>query len=67
MSNKEVHCYECGEPFILNRPDRQFCSGRCRSQNFRRVQQEKMNLLERLFDRLPRSAKHCEIGSICLK
>lgn len=50
MSNKEVHCYECGEPFSLNRPDRQFCSGRCRSANFRRVQKEKMTTLERLFE-----------------
>jgi len=48
-------CEECNESFPQNRADKQFCSGRCKSRNFRRVQKEKMSLLERLFDRLPNS------------
>ena len=50
MNYKQVNCYECGELFVLNRPDRQFCSGRCRSQNFRRTQKEKLTTLEKLFE-----------------
>jgi predicted nucleic acid-binding Zn ribbon protein len=50
MRYPEATCFECGEPFLLNRPDRQFCSGRCRSKNFRRVQSEKLNMLEKLFE-----------------
>jgi hypothetical protein len=53
MRYPEVKCFECGGLFPLNRPDRQFCSGRCRSKNFRRVQSEKLNLIERLFNKLP--------------
>jgi predicted nucleic acid-binding Zn ribbon protein len=49
MRYPEATCFECGEAFPLNRPDRQFCSGRCRSKNFRRVQSEKLNTLEKLF------------------
>ena len=50
----EVKCEERGDLFIQNRIDQQFCGGRCKSKNFRRVQKEKMNLLERIFDRLPK-------------
>jgi hypothetical protein len=48
-------CEECDGPFTQNRVDKQFCSGRCKSRNFRRLQKEKLTLLERLFDRLPNS------------
>jgi predicted nucleic acid-binding Zn-ribbon protein len=50
MRYPEATCFECGELFPLNRPDRQFCSGCCRSRNFRRVQSEKLNTLEKLFE-----------------
>ena len=50
MRYNEANCFECGELFPLNRADRQFCSGRCRSKNFRRVQSEKLNTLEKLFE-----------------
>ena len=53
VAKQEPQCLECDEPFIQNRIDQQFCSGRCKSKNFRRVQKEKMNLLERIFDKLP--------------
>ena len=53
VAKTELQCLECGDVFTANRIDQQFCTGRCKSKNFRRVQKEKMNLLERLFDRLP--------------
>jgi Zn finger protein HypA/HybF involved in hydrogenase expression len=53
VAKAEMECLECGNNFIANRVDQQFCTGRCKSKNFRRVQKEKLNLLERLFDRLP--------------
>jgi predicted nucleic acid-binding Zn-ribbon protein len=56
MKYPQTKCEECGELFPQNRTDKQFCSGRCKSKNFRRVQKEKMNLLERLFDKLPKAA-----------
>jgi endogenous inhibitor of DNA gyrase (YacG/DUF329 family) len=56
MKNTTVTCEECGEPLSHNRPNKQFCSGRCKSKNFRRLQKEKLNLLERLFDKLPKPA-----------
>ena len=46
----EAECFECGEILPPSRTDRQFCSGRCRSANFRRVQSEKLTMLERLFE-----------------
>jgi endogenous inhibitor of DNA gyrase (YacG/DUF329 family) len=56
MTNTRVTCEECGESLSHNRPNKQFCSGRCKSKNFRRLQKEKMNLLERLFDKLQKPA-----------
>jgi endogenous inhibitor of DNA gyrase (YacG/DUF329 family) len=53
MQNTTVTCEECEEPLSNNRPNKKFCSGRCRSKAFRRFQKEKMNLLERLFAKLP--------------
>jgi endogenous inhibitor of DNA gyrase (YacG/DUF329 family) len=50
MQHNQARCFECGETFITKRTDRQFCSGRCRSANFRRVQSEKLRMLERLFE-----------------
>jgi hypothetical protein len=52
----EMQSLECGELFTANRIDQQFCTGRCKSKNFRRAQKEKMNLLERLFDKLPQNS-----------
>jgi hypothetical protein len=49
----EMQCLECGELFTANRIDQQFCTGRCKSKNFRRIQKEKMNLFERFIDKLP--------------
>jgi len=48
----ELICEECGELFTMNRVDQQFCSGRCRSRNFRKTQNEKLNTAERLLDKL---------------
>jgi predicted nucleic acid-binding Zn ribbon protein len=50
MKYSEASCFECGELLPPSRTDRQFCSGRCRSANFRRVQSEKLTMLERLFE-----------------
>ena len=49
MRYRNCVCEECGEFFASNRIDKQFCSGRCKSRDFRRTQREKLNLLERLF------------------
>jgi endogenous inhibitor of DNA gyrase (YacG/DUF329 family) len=46
----EANCFECGELLPQNSRNRQFCSGRCRGANFRRIQKEKLNMLEKLFD-----------------
>jgi endogenous inhibitor of DNA gyrase (YacG/DUF329 family) len=54
MKYSKVTCEECGEQFIKNRIDKQFCSGRCKSKNFRRIQKEKMTLLEKMFEKLPK-------------
>jgi hypothetical protein len=53
MKYSDMKCEERGEVLTIKRNDKRFCSGRCKSKNFRRIQKEKMNLLERLFDRLP--------------
>jgi hypothetical protein len=50
MKCSEASCFECDELLPPSRTDRQFCSGRCRSANFRRVQSEKLTMLERLFE-----------------
>jgi hypothetical protein len=47
---------ECKEEFSPRRADQQFCGGRCKSKNFRNIQKDKMNLLERLFNKLPTQA-----------
>jgi endogenous inhibitor of DNA gyrase (YacG/DUF329 family) len=44
----EANCFECGELLPQSSKNRQFCSGRCRGANFRRIQREKLNVLERL-------------------
>ena len=50
MVHLKALCEECGEQFTLTRIDKQFCSGRCKSKNFRRAQKDKMSLIERLFE-----------------
>jgi endogenous inhibitor of DNA gyrase (YacG/DUF329 family) len=50
MQYSEATCFECGELLPPSRTTRQFCSGRCRGANFRRVQSEKLTVLERLFE-----------------
>ena len=52
-AKSEMQCLECGDLFTANRVDQQFCHGRCKSKYHRHIHREKMNLLERLFDRLP--------------
>jgi Zn finger protein HypA/HybF involved in hydrogenase expression len=52
----QMQCLECGELFMANRIDQQFCTWRCKSKYHRHVQKEKMNLLERLFEKLPTQA-----------
>jgi endogenous inhibitor of DNA gyrase (YacG/DUF329 family) len=44
----EAECFECGELISQSSKNRQFCSGRCRGANFRRIQKEKLNILEKL-------------------
>ena len=57
VAKMEMQCLECGTLFTDNRIDQHICTGRCKSKNFRRVQREKMHLLERLFDKLPSETK----------
>jgi hypothetical protein len=52
VKGTKVRCLECKEEFNPRRADQQFCGGRCKSKNFRNIQKEKMNLLERLVDKL---------------
>lgn len=48
--------------FIPKRTDRQFCSGRCRSANFRKVQSEKLTMLEKLFEQyVPKVEKKLKV------
>jgi predicted nucleic acid-binding Zn ribbon protein len=52
------HCQECGTTLVVRRNNKKFCSNRCKMKNFRRVQNEKFDLLEALIDKLPGQKPH---------
>ena len=56
----EARCFECDELLPQSSKNRQFCSGRCRGANFRRVQSEKLTVLERLFEQYVPKAERVE-------
>jgi ferredoxin len=52
MADYVDDCAECGATFIKHRIDKQFCSRACHMRAYRRVQNERLDLLESLIDRL---------------
>jgi ribosomal protein L37AE/L43A len=64
VKGAKVACDECGNEFTRRRTDQLYCCGACKSRNARRVRTEKLNLLERLFDQLPKepqNSKHVKV------
>jgi predicted nucleic acid-binding Zn ribbon protein len=52
MKHYQVDCAGCGATFVKYRIDRQFCSKACQMRAYRRAQKNKLDLLERLIDKL---------------
>jgi predicted nucleic acid-binding Zn ribbon protein len=53
MADYVDDCPECGAAFIKHRTDKQFCSRACHMRAYRRIQKDRLDLLESLIDRLP--------------